>query len=178
LNRIVALAALACCVSSISAHTRVDFDHRHSFSQYRTYSWVQSPEPLPPGATYPNELMQRRVMTFVDQALAAKHLTRVPSGGDLQLSYAVDVHPQTVLTTFTDPVGPGWAWGWGGGAIATTTPATFWIGTLVVNMTDTHRNALVFQGTSTYTLSSKPAKNTKKFAHAVEEIFEKYPPRS
>jgi hypothetical protein len=178
MNRILGLIALACAVSPLSAHkTRVDFDHRDNFSRYKTYSWAPSPEPHGPDVVFPNQLMQQRIVSFVDAALAARHLTRVPSGGDLQINFEINIHAQPVFTTFTDGFGPGWGWGWDGSAISTTTTQVFWIGTLVVNLTDRQRHELVFQGVSSHTISSKPEHNTKRLAKAVNEIFEKYPPR-
>lgn len=182
MNRFVALLALACAVSPLSAHkVRVDFDHRDNFSRYKTYSWAPGPEPHGPGVVFPNQLMQQRIVEFVDQAMAARHLTRVPSGGDLQLNFAINICAEPIYTTFTDGFGPGYGWGWGwvdgGSAISTTTVQTIWTGTLVLDMTDARRKTLVFQGASRHTISSKPAHNTKKFAKAVNEIFEKYPPQ-
>jgi hypothetical protein len=45
-------------------------------------------------------------------------------------------------------------------------------------MVDAKQNQLVFQGTSTQAVSTRPERNSKKLAKAVNEIFEKYPPRS
>jgi hypothetical protein len=44
-------------------------------------------------------------------------------------------------------------------------------------MVDANQKKLVFQGTSTQTISSRPERNSRKLAKAVNEIFEKYPPR-
>jgi hypothetical protein len=129
--------------------------------------------------------MQQRICAFIDEALAARGLKRVATGGDLLVSYKVNVTEQPYYTTFADP-GPGWGWGgtwafgWGtgwGGEFATTTVQTFQEGTLVINMVQANRNQLVFQGESSHSVSSKPAKNTRKMLKAVNEIFEKYPPR-
>jgi multisubunit Na+/H+ antiporter MnhE subunit len=88
----------------------------------------------------------------------------------------MDVHQEKVFTTFADTTGFGWDSGWGS-TIATTTAQTITLGTLTVDVVDSHRNRLVFQGVSTSPISSKPAHNTKRLAKAVNEIFEKYPPR-
>jgi hypothetical protein len=48
---------------------------------------------------------------------------------------------------------------------------------LVVDMVDTKQNKVVFEGTSTQMVSSRPERNTKKLAKAVSEVFEKYPPQ-
>jgi hypothetical protein len=50
-------------------------------------------------------------------------------------------------------------------------------GVLVVDMMDAHRQKLVFEGTSTQMVSSKPEKNTRKLAKAVTEVFARYPPQ-
>jgi hypothetical protein len=120
--------------------------------------------------------MRERIAGFIEEALAARGLKRVESGGDLLVSYQVKVTEEPIYTTFSDGTGPGWGWGWGSG-ISTTTTEVIYQGTLVVDMWDSHHQQLLFQGTSTQLISSKPAKNTKRLAKAVREILEKYPPQ-
>jgi hypothetical protein len=170
MNRPVMMVALACAISPIVAsRARVDFCHACDFSHFQTYRWVG-----PPDAASFNQLMQQRVVSFVDEALAARQLKRVQTGGDLLIDFRMDVQQQQVFTTISN--GFGWDWGWGSG-FATTTSETIQTGTLTVNMVDSRRNQLVFQGVSSASLSSRPQRNTRRFARAVNEIFEKYPPR-
>jgi hypothetical protein len=166
------LAVVACAISPVAAQkAHVDFDHAGDFSRYQTYRWA-----APPNANPLNQLMQLRVIGFVEEALAARRLRRVETGGDLLVNFQMDVRQENVYTTFADTTGFGWGWGWGS-TIATTTTQTITLGTLTVDVVDSHRNRLVFQGVSTAPISSKPAHNTKRLAKAVNEIFEKYPPR-
>jgi hypothetical protein len=169
MKRVLAIFALACAVSPMVAQkARVDFDHAADFSHYQTYRWA-----APPAADSLNQLMQLRVIGFVEEALAARRLRRVETGGDLLINFQMDVRQEEVLTTFADP---GFGWGWGG-EIATTTAQVINLGTLTVDVVDSHRNRLVFQGVSTAPISSKPAHNTRRLAKAVNEIFEKYTPK-
>ena len=171
-KRLLATLAVACAISPVVAQkARVDFDHAGDFSRYRTYRWA-----APPNADVLNQLMQLRVIGFVEEALAARHLRRVETGGDLLVSYQMDVREEKIYTTFADTTGFGWGWGWGS-SMATTTAQVINLGTLTVDLVDSQRNRLVFQGVSTAPISSKPAHNTKRLAKAVNEIFEKYPPR-
>lgn len=173
MNRIPTLLALACSVLPVGAQkAHVDFNHGCRFSRYKTYRWVQSPDDQSPEALFPNQLMRERIAEFIEEALAAKGFRRVESGEDLVVSYQFNVTGEPMYTTFGD----GWGQGWGSG-ISITTTETIYRGTLVVDMTDAHQKQLVFQGVSTQMISSRPTKNTKKLAKAVEEIFEKYPPQ-
>ena len=113
--------------------------------------------------------------------------------GDVAASFRdlkVTAEPQ--LTTFTNAAGPfggwdGWGWGgwgWGGwgccgwgSGFSTTTAQTYWKGTLVVSLTDSHRKQLIFQGVSSDMISSRAGKNTKRLQKGINEIFEKYPPQ-
>ena len=123
-----------------------------------------------------NQLMQERIVGFVEEALSARRLKRVDSGGDLVVSCRMDVRQQEVFTTFSDGFGFGWDAGWGN-SFSTTTVQPWLEGTLTVDLVDARRRQLVFQGASTASISSKPAHNTKRYAKVVNKIFEKYPPR-
>ena len=172
MRRLLMILLLACAISPVDAQkVRVDFDHACDFSRYQTYAWALSPK-----VDFLNQLMQSRLIGFIEEALAAKRLRRVETGGDLLVNFQMDVRQENVYTTFADTTGFGWGWGWGS-TIATTTTQTITLGTLTVDVVDSHRNRLVFQGVSTAPISSKPAHNTKRLAKAVNEIFEKYPPR-
>src|SRR5215470_17702016 len=116
MKQVISLVALACIVSpAIGQKAHVDFDRACDFSRYQTYRWVASPNEQPL-----NQLMQERVVGFVEEALSARRLKRVPSGGDLLISYHVKVTEQPQFVTYTDAFGPGWGWGWGGSSISTT----------------------------------------------------------
>jgi Domain of unknown function (DUF4136) len=176
-KRIVVLGALVLTVSPALAHRiRVDFDHGMHFSRYKTYRWMDSEAAPSPDPLFPNQLMRVRISGLIEEALAVRGFKRVATGGDLLIGYGVQVteHPQ--FNTFYDGGGPGWGWGWGGG-FSTTTVETIYEGTLVVDLVDANQKKLVFQGTSTQTISSRPERNTKRLARAVNEIFEKYPPQ-
>jgi hypothetical protein len=169
------IGALVCAASPGFAHRiRVDFDHGIHFSRYKTYRWVDSVGPPVQGLIFPNQLIQERIAGLIEEAMAARGFKRVPTGGDLLISYGIQVteHPQ--FTTFYDGAGPGWGWGSG---FSTTTVQTIYEGTLVLDMVDANQKKLVFQGTSTQTISSRPERNTRRLAKAVNQIFEKYPPQ-
>jgi hypothetical protein len=192
MTRIIVLLALASvALSGIAQKVRVDFDHGRDFSSYKTYRWAEFPEAQSPYVQFPNPLLRKRIEVFVQDALAARQLTRVERGGDLLVDYAVKIRAEPQFVTFTDTAGPGWGWGgwgwagpgccgwgWGGwsSSFSTTTTQTIWTGTLVVSMMDTRQKQLVFQGVSTDIISSKATKNTQRLQKGISKIFEKYPP--
>jgi hypothetical protein len=120
--------------------------------------------------------MQERVVGFIDEALSARGFKRVTTGGDLLVNWGINVTELPQFTSFSNGAGPGWGWGWGSG-FSTTNVQISYEGTLVIDIVDPQKKQLVFQGTSAQAISSRPEKNTKKLAKAVNEVFEKYPPR-
>lgn len=173
-SRIIMLLVLAwASQSAIAQRARVDFDHGCHFSSYKTFSLVPSFNGQAQDTAFPNQLMRERITKFIEGALVSRGFRRIESGGDLLVSYEVDVTELPIYTTFDN----GWGWGWGDGISTTTTELTY-RGTLIVNIQDAHRRQLVFQGVSNLSISSKPARNSRKLGKAVNEIFEKYPPQT
>ncbi len=169
---LVPLGLLAAGALVAAVHT--DYDHKADFSHYRTYSWI--------GVKAGNSLWQERIMNAVDSQLAAKGLTKVPSGGDLAVSAFGRTTERDTLQTFYDGF-PGWGWraGWWGGmggmGTATTEVVPERVGNLTVDMFDGQTKQLVWRGVASDVLSDKPEKNEKKVEHAVEDMFKKFPPK-
>jgi hypothetical protein len=172
MRRITAVFVLAYSIQIAPAQkVRVDFDHTCNFSQYRTYSWAGPPE-----MQGFNQLMQERLAGFVEESLAAKGLKRLNANGDLLISCQMNTREEERYVTYTN--GFGWGWDWGGNtAISTTIADPILLGTLTLDVVDARRNRLIFQGTATDSVHSKPAKNTKTLAKSVHKILGKYPPR-
>jgi hypothetical protein len=172
MHRIIVLLALGCVVSLTTAQTvRIDYDRGSKFSLYKTYRWVKLPATQDADAQFPNQLMQERIVKFVEEALAARGLKRVQTGGDLLVGYQMNVTGQPQFTTFGSG---GWYWN---NDFTVTTEQTIWTGTLVINLTDPRRNQLVFQGLSSDAISSRPHRNVRRIERGVNKIFEKYPPQ-
>jgi len=166
----VLLALVSVVPRGIAQKTRIDYDHGSSFSSYKTYRWVRTPATQWIEAQFPNQLMQERIVKFVEEAHTSMGLKRTEAGGDLLVSYQMNLSAQQQFTT----IGSGWDWG---SDFATTTEQTIFTGTLIINMTDPRRDQLVFQGVSSGPISSKPRRNAKRLQRGVHKIFEKYPPQ-
>src|SRR6202011_887664 len=81
----------------LAQSVKTDYDHNANFSQYKTYSWkqVQTKDPL----------LVDRIKSAVNSALAAKGLTEVPSGGDVEVSAVEMTKNQQTMNTYYDGFG-------------------------------------------------------------------------
>jgi Domain of unknown function (DUF4136) len=159
------LVLLAIATFAFSREVKVDYDHRADFSQYRTYSWAK--------VETPNSLWDERVKDAIDKALQAKGLTPVPSGGDVSIVAVGTTNEKRTLHTFYDGFD---GWLWGGFGDATTYEDTYQVGTLVVDMFDSRTKKLIWRGSASDVLSSKPDKNVKDLEKSVDKMFEHFPP--
>jgi hypothetical protein len=164
-----AVAVFACMAWAASVAT--DYDHHADFSRYHTYSWI--------GVKAGDSLWQDRITAAVDGQLAAKGWTKVASGGDASVSAFGRTTERDTMETFYDGF-PGWGWRrWGGGGmgIATTDVVPEKVGNLTVDVFDGGTKQLIWRGSASDVLSSKPEKNDKKMEHTVEDMFKKFPPQ-
>jgi hypothetical protein len=160
--------------SAQAQKVNTDYDHAANFSNYHTYAWSK-------GTPVPNQLMDERVISNIDQQLTAKGLQKVsdPDKADLLVSYHAAAGHETQINT----TGMGGWGGWGGyryggmGGMSTTTVNNIPTGQLVVILGDNKAHKVVWQGTASDTLSDKAEKNAKKVQKATQKMFSKYPPK-
>jgi Domain of unknown function (DUF4136) len=165
--RFLTFVAVMLAVTSLafSMDVKTDFDHHANFSQYHTYSFakVETPDPI----------WDDRVKEAIDRALSAKGWTQLPSGGDVSIMAVGMTHEKPTLQTFYDGFD---GWMWGGFGESYTTVEHYPVGTLVVDMFDTHSKKLLWRGSATDVLSGKPQKDEKKLEKAVAKMFDHFPP--
>ena len=147
--------ALFLATSLFAGDVKTNYDRSANFNQYKTYSWgnVQTQEaPL-----------VDRIKSAVDEALAAKGWRQVASGGDVSLTATEITEEQQILNNHDDLI---------------STTETYQVGSLVVEMFDTETAKLIWRGSSSDTLSSKPAKNIKNIDKGVQRMFKNFPPEA
>jgi hypothetical protein len=151
-----------------AADVKIDYSHSADFGQYHTYSWLKADAQDP--------LWIDRIQRGVDAQLTAKGWMKVEQGGDTGITAIGATHNEQTLQTFYDGFGGGWSWR-GGGDIATTTVEKTPVGTLMVDVFDTHTKKLVWRGTASNVLSDKPENNEKKLEKSLHDMFKNFPPR-
>ena len=163
----VSLFVVALTTAVFADHVAVDYDHGKNFAQVKTYSWSK--------VHTANSIWNDRVKNAIDQQLAARGWTQVPSGGDVSLVAIEKTSVQQQYDTFYDGFG-GWQ-RFGGFGQSTTTVDSYQVGTLIVSMFDGNTKHLIWRGTSSSDLSGNPEKNTKKLDKDVQKMFKKFPPK-
>ena len=101
-----------------------------------------------------NDLWAQRIRRDVNAELAAKGWTEGPSGAQAQVTAFGSTREQPTLETFYDTFGPGfggWYWGglWGPGfesGYSTTEVVNTPIGSLVLDVFDSHSKHLIWRG--------------------------------
>jgi hypothetical protein len=175
------------------AKVRVDYDRTVNFSKYRTFMWMEEPDPE-------NPLMKPRIINSVNGQLMRKGLEPEMDGADLAINVTSTTEEVPTYNTFHSGGfggwgcgwggcwwgpgsgwgwGPGWGWDWGwhaDGGWSTTTVDYREEGTLIVELLDTRTQQTIWRGVSKHSVSSKPHKAAEKLQKEIREMFEEYPP--
>jgi hypothetical protein len=169
ISAIAVLLALTLAGFADDIHT--DYDKKANFERYHTYAWHK--------VKASNSLWEQRIADSVDKDLQAKGWQKVEEGSnpDVMVSAVGATQDKQEYQTFYDNFGPGWGWrGWGRPYEGRTQVIDYQVGTLVVDLYDNNSKQLIWRGTASNTLSSKPEKNEKKLEKAVDKMFDKFPP--
>jgi len=167
--RITLCAAFICLLAAIATAQTVyvDYNHNTDFTKFKTYAWGQGANPN----AINDSILAQSAQQAIDSQLAAKGLQKVEESQhpDLIVVTGGGMKQETSYNAW----GTG-GWRWGGG-MATVTPETTNVGTLVVDIYDANGKQMIWRGVSQGTLSNKGEKNEKEMNKAVEKMFKKYP---
>jgi len=159
-------AVQPCLAGKVQVYVPKDAD----YSKYKTYEWLPPKVLGKAGVVEGDPEFAPLIKAAVNRQLAARGLTEVPSGGDLQVSTLAlaESIPQLEAVVFPGP------------AMDFSTPiATMGRynreGTLVVNLIDTRTKKSAWAGLARETLKNKPGAGKEKIDSAARRIFEKYP---
>lgn len=179
-----ALLRAALCSALVLAPTlsaqsvSTDYDHNAQFENFHTFSFTK--------VHTENPLYEQRLRDDITADLQQHGLELVPSGGDLAITAIGGVHNQQEYSTFYNGLGPGFGWrgwggwggGWGGGLGETNTRIQqVPVGTLMVDLYDTHTQNLVFRGRAQADLHQHAEKNIKLVRKTVDKMFDHFPPK-
>ena len=170
------LSGLLLCssLSVFAASVKTDYSHSTNFSQFKTYSWLK--------VQAGDSLWANRIKQDVDEQLAKKGWTEVPSNGSASITAFRSTQEQPTLETFYDGFGGGWGWrgrgGFGGGGMgmSTTTTDDTKVGTIVVDIFNSQTKQLLWRGTDSSDLGSNVEKNAKSLSKDMGDLFKHFPP--
>lgn len=171
-------AAMLVTTPAKAQRVSTDYDHSANFESYHTFSFYR--------VKTANPLFEQRVKDAITRDLQSHGWQMVPSEGDIAVTAIGDVQNTNEYTTFYNDLGPGFGWrgwgwwggGWGGASTATTTTQTVPVGTLMVDLYDTHSHNLVFRGRASDELHVKHTeKNIELVNKAVNKMFDHFPPK-
>ncbi len=167
LTALVAVLFVAGC-STLQVST--DYDKGTDFSQYKTFSWYDTGE-------MKDSIMARRIENVLSDALAARGLKRVESGGDVWLVAHGRLSKQTQINTYNTGWGYGWGW-YGGMGMTTSTVSEIPVGTLIVDLVDGKKKDMVWRGIASDTLDPQaaPEEREKRLRGVAAKLFENFPP--
>lgn len=161
------LLLAAVTVPAFADNIKVDYNHSIQFSTLKTYSWS--------AVHTTNSIWDARVKAAIDQQLAAKGWTEVPTGGAVALVAVEKISMLQQIDTMYDGFG---GRRWGGMGDSTTSVDDYKVGTLIVSMFESSSRQLIWRGASSRDLAGNPEKNTKKLDSDIQKLFKEFPPRA
>ena len=171
-------AVLLVPVLAAAQKTSYDFNKSANFAAFKTYAHKD-------GTKVGQQLIDERIVSAIDAAMAAKGFTKADSNPDVFVVYHVAFDKEKDISTFSSGYGGGYGpygWGWGGGWAGGTTHTQvrdILVGTLVIDLADAKKGQMVWRGMGQKEVDTdaKPDKRDKSINNAVKKIFKNYPPK-
>ena len=177
MRRTTILLALALALVALPAAAQkvfIDYDESVDFKALKTFTWVETGAPsLEPS----DPLLHKYVKDQIIGQLEESGLTAVESGADFQITYHGEVDSQVRVDTMSYGYGYGAGWRWGGYGYrgpTTSQVRTYENGTLIIDAYEPSEKKMVWRGTGTVTLKSKPEKQTKQVDKILDKMGNKW----
>ena len=183
---LAATLLLGACASTFKA--TYDHDPNYDFSNYQTFAWI-SKNPMQVGATarMPSPLLEPRIMSSLEKALAAKGYRWVKNAkdADFVMSFTIGSREEIKIDSYpTMAGGVGYGHpargGWGGayyGYGTETNVRQYTKGMLAVDIFDVKERRPVWHGVASKTISESDRENRDETINAaVDAILAGFPP--
>lgn len=175
LNILGILPILMLVVSSCSSvKVAADYDKNASFNEYKTFAFYK------PGIDKAeiSDLDKRRILRAIESEMMTKGFTKSESPDVL---VSIFTKSQQRVDVYNNNWGlggwgwggfGGWGWGWNQQPMVSTTTE----GTLYIDLIDSNKKELIWQGMGTGYLSQRMDKKEERIKEFVSKVMEKYPP--
>jgi hypothetical protein len=175
LNILGILPILMLVVSSCSSvKVAADYDKNASFNEYKTFAFYK------PGIDKAeiSDLDKRRILRAIESEMMTKGFTK-SENPDILVS--IFTKSQQRVDVYNNNWGlggwgwggfGGWGWGWNQQPMVSTTTE----GTLYIDLIDSNKKELIWQGMGTGYLSQRMDKKEERIQEFVSKVMEKYPP--
>jgi len=156
----------------------IDYAKGFDFKATKTFQYVETKE-----SNASNEMMDGRVKDAIVKELTEGGLEQIDANPDLFVTYHMTSKENTVYdTTSFGYGGGGMGWGrWGGGmgmgmgmGSSTTTSSTYTEGTLIIDAYEPGDKKMVWRGTGTVTVKSKPEKQAQQIDKILAKLGDKW----
>ncbi|KOS07804.1 hypothetical protein AM493_18410 [Flavobacterium akiainvivens] len=173
------LLATVFAVSCSSVRVNSDYDEAANFTTFKTYGYLKDGV----DKAEISDLDKKRILTAIDAEMAKKGFTKSDKPDFLvniftKANKEVNVNNWGGYGGWGYGWGPGWGWGgpwgWGGGYNSVSTHTE---GTLYIDVIDTAKKELVWQGVGTGVLTKNREKKQERINEFVEKIIAEFPPQ-
>jgi hypothetical protein len=146
---------------------QVEFDQANDFEGYKTFA-ILNGRLNSKNPALNSELVKKQIELDIERGLSARGLAMAPRGSsDLNVVYTMGTARKTQLETYP----AGWR-GWGTAVVR----VPYTEGTLVIDLRDAHKHALVWRAIASQD-KSDAAKIQTKLDDMVRKSIDKYPPK-
>lgn len=179
--KVIASALLVFTITACSGiKVSQDYDQSYDFSSLKIFAW--KPNENNEYGLQDNDLVDKRIRTAIVNTLSAKQYTLVDTGTpDFYISYQLTVEQKISTSNVSGGVsiGRGSRGRYGSVGIGTGTQVhAYDQGTLLIDVTESAGNKLIWRGISTQTVTehSDPEKSSKQINETVGKILAQFPP--
>ncbi|WP_395344178.1 DUF4136 domain-containing protein [Ningiella sp. W23] len=177
--------ALVGCASQPSVYT--DSDPEQDFSVYKTFAWISDSPMTVQSEAVISPLVENRIKNAIRASLESKGYTFVENvaAADMSVGFTIGARDKTRVTQEPVMGSANWRWGgqyWGFGGVGpvfTERTRVYSQGTLAIDVFDTQRQAPVWHGVSSKSLSSEEKAGQEEFVNgAVSVTLENFPTKA
>jgi hypothetical protein len=183
MKKILGCAVLVMLIAapSLAQKVTIDYAHGFDFDSVTTFQYVDTEE----SNIKDNPMMGDRVVSMIRKELREGGLQEVQENPDLYVTYHFTSEERKQLSTTSMGMGGyGGYWddwgGWGdpfGGPMmgsSTTREYSYEEGTLVIDAYDSKEKKMVWRGSGTVTVKSKPEKQVKQVENILKKLGKKW----